>query len=138
MSIEYKYNIIRDYQCGKNARQSRKFFDRQKIVYIKPSIRNWVKTIWAYIMFDSPNIHVPTKEDYTVYFVSSGCWGMYGQPNEIYICPIGIENAPGGMVGTIRHEIKHIMHPEADQMPHAEKEKYINGVGNSSLKHERK
>jgi hypothetical protein len=43
----------------------------------------------------------------------------------ISVCPYKIENAPGGLEGVIRHEIEHLKHPEADEMPHTAKEAYL-------------
>lgn len=96
-----------------------------QIVYFKPSkerkewLKNWLKTVKL------PQIEC--TPDITCYWRDFGVWGMYHpEDNSVSICPFEIEKA-GGLEETIRHELEHLKHPEANDLPHENKEEYING-----------
>lgn len=107
--------------------ESELFCKKHNIVYFKPTpqlkrwLSNWLKVTKL------PTIEC--KPDVVCYWRSFGTWGMY-HPDDfsISVCPYKIENAPGGLKGVIKHEIAHLLHPEANGMSHVEKEKYIESV----------
>ena len=103
--------------------ESEAFCKKNNIVYFKPSkkrkawLKKWLKTAKL------PKIE--TDKDIICYWRDHGTWGMYHpEDNSISICPYKIEKA-GGLEKVIKHEITHLQHPEANKMPHKEKEKYI-------------
>lgn len=120
--IIYKY--IENFKDDPN---SEAFCKEHNIIYFKPTpklkiwLEKWLKTTKPPVIECKPNIIC-----YWRYF---GTWGMYHpEDNSISICPYKIDNVPGGLEGVIRHEIEHLRHPEADTMPHEEKENYIENI----------
>jgi len=117
--IIYKY--IEDY--FEDSLGSESFCKKRDIVYFKPTLvrrrwlRKWLKTAKLPI--------IECKPDIVCYWRYFGTWGMYHpDDNSISICPYKIENV-GGLEEVIKHEISHLRHPEADEMTHEEKERYI-------------
>ena len=107
-----------------------KFCKEHGIVYFEPSpkrmkwLKKWVKTAKLPVIECEP--------DTECWFRAYGVWGQYHpSDNCISICPFEIERA-GGLESVIRHELTHIQHPEADNMPHEEKEKYIEENDNNN------
>ena len=97
------------------------------IVYFKPTperktwLNNWLQTAKL------PQIEC--TPDVICYWRDFGVWGMYHpEDNSISVCPFEIEKAPGGLEGVILHELQHLRHPEANDLPHEEKENYIDGI----------
>lgn len=123
--IKYKY--IEDY--FKYDPDDEKFCEEHSIVYFKPTpkrkawLKNWLKTAKLPV--------IKSTHDVTCYWRDFGVWGEYHPDNNsISVCPIEIERA-GGLEEVIKHELSHLKHPEANNMPHEEKEKYINNLNNS-------
>ncbi len=119
--IIYKY--IKDFY--KYDPEEEKFCKENNIVFFKPNkkrvqwLENWLKE------FTPPKIDC--REDIICYWRHFGTWGMYHpEDNSISICPFKIENAPGGLKETIKHEITHLKYPEANTMSHKDKERFIN------------
>jgi len=123
--VKYKYTEKFDKTTTIISDAERKFFDDRGIVYFEPTpeMERWLKE-WV------KNATPPRKncnQDIVCYWRYWGTWGKYDRESfSISVCPYRIEEAPGGLEGVIRHEIQHLLHPEADQMSHEDKEKYIN------------
>lgn len=124
--IIYKY--IEDY--FEDDPEAEKFCREHNIVYFKPTperkawLENWLKTVKLPVIESDPGVIC-----YWRYF---GVWGEYHpKDNSISICPIEIERA-GGLEQVIKHELAHLKHPEANNMPHEEKEDYINNGDNNA------
>lgn len=121
--VEIKYseqvnkNLMANYLPGLSE-----FCRKHNLVYFEPSEENKQKVL-EIVAKGFPEV----EGDVTCYIRYFGPWGMY-HPNDncISICPIDIERAPGGFVGTVKHEITHLLHPEANLMDHEKKEDYIN------------
>ena len=103
--------------------ESEAFCKKHNIVYFKPSkkrkvwLKKWLKTAKL------PRIEC--EPDIICYWRDFGTWGMYhSEDNSISICPYEIDKA-GGLEEVIKHEIAHLKHPEADNMPHEKKEEYV-------------
>ena len=118
--VIYKY--VEDYFQDDPDAES--FCKRRNIVYFPPTddrelrLQGWLKTVVL------PKIE--SDPDVICYWRSYGTWGMYHpDDNSISICPFEIDRA-GGLENVIRHELKHLQHPEADELPHEAKEKVIN------------
>jgi predicted SprT family Zn-dependent metalloprotease len=106
---------------------TKKFCKEHNIVYFAPTKK--LKT-WLEKWLETAKLPViGTEHNIICYWRYFGTWGMYHpKDNSISICPYKIENAPGGLEGVIKHEIKHLQHPEADNMRHEEKENYIENI----------
>lgn len=106
------------------------FCARRNIVYYEPTEEN-KKKVSEIVAAGFPEI----EGDVECYIRTFGPWGMYHpEDNCISICPIDINRAPGGLVGTIEHEITHLKHPEANALEHEKKEEYINNLQETSKK----
>lgn len=123
--IIYKY--IEDY--FEDDPGAKAFCKEHDIVYFTPTperkawLENWLKTAKLPVIECTPDV--------VCYWRYFGVWGEYHpNNNSISICPIEIEKA-GGLEEVIRHELVHLQHPEANEMPHEEKEDYINNTDNS-------
>lgn len=117
--VKYKY-IENYYQDDPGSEE---FCKQHNIVYFpftqnsEKKLKKWLKKAKL------PEINC--EPDITCYWRPYGTWGMYHpEDNSISICPFEIEKA-GGLKEVIKHEIKHLMHPEANDLPHEEKEKVI-------------
>ncbi len=98
------------------------FCIKHNIEYFEPTEENRMKVL-DIVKRGFPDVEGGV-DCYIRYF---GPWGMYHpEDNCISICPIDIHRAPGGLIGTIEHEIAHLRHPEANSMEHEKKEDYIN------------
>ena len=122
--VIYKY----DPNFYKADPEDKEFCEKHNIVYFSPSkeleiwLQNWLKTAKLPV--------INTKPDIVCYWRSFGTWGMYHPEDySISICPYKIEEAPGGLEGTIKHEILHLQHPELNDMDHLDKEDAINDLG---------
>lgn len=103
------------------------FCRKHDIVYFDPTEKNKkrVKALMETEKFPAAE----SASNVVCYIRYFGPWGMYHiDDNCISICPIDIEKAPGGLLGTVKHEIIHLMHPEVNSMSHKDKEDYINSV----------
>ncbi|MCX6783464.1 MAG: hypothetical protein NT141_00065 [candidate division WWE3 bacterium] len=101
------------------------FCSKHNLVYFEPSKEN-NKKVLELVAKGFPQV----EGNITCYIRTFGPQGMYHpEDNCISICPIDIDKAPGGFVGTIKHEITHLSHPEANSMDHEKKEDYINNQG---------
>jgi hypothetical protein len=109
--------------------QGEEFCKEHNIVYFKPTperkawLENWLKTVKLPVIESDPDVIC-----YWRYF---GVWGEYHpEDNSISICPFEIERA-GGLEEVIKHELEHLKHPEANNLPHKDKEDYINNLNNN-------
>ena len=104
------------------------FCKEHGIIYFpKDPLRlKWLRKWWKENKGKLPIIE--TKKDIKCWFCSYGVWGQYHDDfNAISICPWQIDRV-GGLEDTIKHELTHLEHPEADTMSHEEKEKYIESI----------
>ena len=103
--------------------EKRQWYKDHRIVYFEPTqehkewLENWLRVTTPPVIECTPDI--------VCYWRYFGTWGGYCLEDKyITICPYQIERA-GGLELVIRHEIAHILHPEAEKMAHEKKEKYI-------------
>ncbi|MFH1566277.1 MAG: hypothetical protein ABIB98_03725 [bacterium] len=100
----------------------KEFCSKHNIIYFEPSEEN-KKKVLELVEKGFPEI----EGNVICYIRYFGPWGMYHpEDNCISVCPIDIQKAPGGFIGTVKHEIIHLLHPEANSMKHRKKEEYIN------------
>ena len=124
--IKYRYNLKKDIKNAIWTINDRGWFkDHSDIVVFWPNPLRWLWLMLWMMLSKKPNLEY--EKDITCYWVSSGTWGSYHPDNnEIRICPWKIKTSPDGSVEeVIKHEITHLLHPEADEFEHDEKEKYI-------------
>ncbi len=122
MSIKYRYSLIKDIRWA--LEYSSKEMDAYGVVHFAPNLFLWLWTMFWFLFARKPQV----EWSGICYIRSSGCWGMYHpQFNmSISVCPLGSDNAPYGLKGSIKHEIVHLEHPEWDELPHEEKEANVN------------
>lgn len=119
--IQYRYNILIDLSNSIQTWKERDWLKKNDLAYSMPSL----KTTLQLLLKRPVGIEIKTHEPIICYWVSSGTWGSYQEPNIIYICPWHIENA-GGLERVIRHELLHLKHhSETKDMDHDAKESFI-------------
>lgn len=117
--VKFKYSITKDIQTFFEILKKRKWLKEHDIKVFRPSFFRFLKIIFA-----RPNIEFESDIPVTCYFVSNGTWGSYESPNKIVIMPFDLPEYMS-LHELIEHEITHLKHPEADDMDHEEKERYI-------------
>ncbi len=117
--IKFKYSLLKDIKTYFEISSKKEWLKKQNIKVFGPSVSRFFK-----IIFNRPKIVLESDIPVTCYWVTNGTWGAYEDPNKIIIMPF---NLPDDMTLSelMKHEIMHLKHPEAEDMDHKEKEKYI-------------
>lgn len=121
--IQYKYNLINDINHAFNTIRNFKWFKKQGLVFFWPTPFRMIRLI-----LNRPKVsEIDIKEEIVCYWVSSGTWGSYSLPNQIYICPWQLTEDK--IAEIILHEIKHLYNEDKVRgMTHEEKEKFIDNL----------
>lgn len=104
-----------------------KWLIEKDLFVIWPDPIKWVWLLWWIITNKGPQID--TDKDIACYWLSSGTWGMYYEGEDaIGICPWKLNLCEDTLEELIIHEITHLEHPEAEEMDHEDKERYIENI----------
>lgn len=120
--INFKYSLVRDIIAIFDVYRQRKLIKDNKIIVFRPSFFRFLR-----ILFFRPKINRSSDIKVNCYWVSHGTWGSYEYPDKIMIMPFDLPEDMS-LEELIDHEIDHLKHPEAEEMEHKEKEKYIESI----------
>lgn len=126
--VIFKYNIIKDIKNALWTIKDYKWFkEHNDIVVFWPNPLRWVWLLIWIVFTKKPRVE--SKDNIACYWVSSGTWGAYNTKDmSVNICPWKMKQCPDSLEDLIAHEILHLEHPEANDLPHNEKEKYIENL----------
>jgi hypothetical protein len=117
--INYKYNLYKDLKWAYLTIKNYKWLKEKELKFFFPNPFRMI-----YLWCKKPvGPHININKNINCYWISSGTWGAFTPPNEIFICPWEIPN----LEKVILHEIAHLeFEQNTKNMSYEEKEKFIN------------
>ena len=133
--IIYKYNLLKDIKNLLNNLDRKEFFRKEDIIYFPFSFKRFLSILFKHYTGKIAWPEITTSEEIICYVVTSGTWGAYESPNNIYILPWNLEKLNNfnniGLKELIIHEINHLkLEKEKNfkNLSHQEKEQRVNSM----------